>query len=94
MACLLVNTATDTHKFLLDQAEIPRFNSTREKTRTSVITMLKDYFFVRLRRNERISRGKKMLAEYLKNVDMDKVASLVAEQVKLVGGKTTYDVRL
>ena len=34
-----------------------------------------------------------MLAEYLKNVDMDKVASLVAEQVKLVGGKTTYDVR-
>ena len=53
--------------------------------------MVKDYFFVR--RNERISRGKKMLAEYLKNVDMDKVASLVAEQVKLVGGKTTYDVR-
>ena len=90
MACLLVNTATDTHKLLLDQAEIARFNSTREKTRTSVITMVKDYFFVR--RNERISRGKKMLAEYLKNVDMDKVESLVAEQVKLVGGKTTYDI--
>ena len=62
----------------------------QRKNNGTVIEMVKDYFFVEC--GERISSGKKILAEYLADVDEEKVESFVAEQVELVGGKPVFDI--
>ena len=52
--------------------------------------MIDQYFYVKC--EKRINRGRKKLAEYLADVDEDKVKFWMAEQVELVGGKLIYDI--